>query len=122
MQIQLKQNEIVAALTGYLAQQGIAVANKKIDISFTAGRKNAGLTADVSIEDGVIPGFTDTPADPVTPKLAVVQVKEAKSAVEPTDNAPAAHVVTTGTNPAESEVPQEPVAEATPKVVNSLFS
>lgn len=136
MQIQLKQNEIVAALTGYLAQQGITVANKRVDISFTAGRKNTGLSADVSIEDGDIPGFTDTLADSDGPKLAVVPVSETQPVVAPGDAVTLAvdlsasddDLTVTTVFPAaaesESNTSGEPVVAETPaaKVTNSLFS
>ena len=51
MQIQLKQTEIIAAISGYIAAQGISLVNKRVDIAFTAGRKESGLTADVTIEE-----------------------------------------------------------------------
>lgn len=135
MQIQLKQTEIVAALTGYLAQQGIAVAHKKIDISFTAGRKNTGLLAEVSIEDGDIPGFTDAEGDvvdtKVVPILSVVDgsngiglAAETKlTTIDVGIAAPAVLVAepeVVGPEPVDEDhlVPDEPA----PKVTNSLFS
>jgi hypothetical protein len=51
MQIQLKQAEIVIALKMYIVSQGIILAGKEVGISFTAGRKEAGVLADISIED-----------------------------------------------------------------------
>lgn len=54
MQIQLKQAEIITALKGYISSQGISLANKSVDITFTAGRKEGGLTADLIIEDEVV--------------------------------------------------------------------
>lgn len=51
MQIQLKQTEIVAALKQYVQAQGINLVGKNVDITFTAGRKEAGIVADISIED-----------------------------------------------------------------------
>lgn len=51
MQIQLRQTEIIAALKQYIMAQGISLAGKEVEIAFTAGRKEAGITADVSIED-----------------------------------------------------------------------
>lgn len=59
MQIQLKQAEIVIALKQYIAAQGINLVGKDVSISFTAGRKEAGIVADLVIEDGAIPGFSD---------------------------------------------------------------
>lgn len=58
MQIQLKQVEIVSALKQYITQKGIDLSGKEVSISFTAGRKEGGITADLSIEDSEIPGFS----------------------------------------------------------------
>ena len=69
MQINLKQPEITEALRQYIAQKGIALRGKTVDIAFTAGRKEGGLTAEINIEDQDIPGFS-TNADPV--QLALV--------------------------------------------------
>ena len=55
MQIQLKQTEIVEALKQYIAKQGFNLFNKSVDIAFTAGRKDAGLIADIAIEDIQLP-------------------------------------------------------------------
>ena len=51
MQIQLKQPEIEAALKQFIGQQGINLANKTIEIAFTSGRKDNGLSAEIIIED-----------------------------------------------------------------------
>lgn len=87
MQIQLKQNEIVAALKQYIANQGINLAGKDVTISFTAGRKEAGITADLVIEDAGIPGFDGTDDEAAKPSLTVVTpivkaVEETAVAVE----------------------------------------
>lgn len=71
MQIKLEQGEIVTALKQYIAQQGFNLTGKSVDISFTAGRNPAGLTADVKIEDVEIPGVAQLDAE--RPTLAVVQ-------------------------------------------------
>ena len=77
MNIQLKQVEIVAALTGYLATQGINLFNKEVKIDFTAGRKAAGITADVTIEDFVVPALgTAEPVDPATVEVTPEPVVE----------------------------------------------
>lgn len=52
MQIQLKQAEIVAALRQYITQQGINLTSKNVKITFTAGRKESGISADIVIEEG----------------------------------------------------------------------
>lgn len=49
MKVHLKQVEIVQALKQYLSAQGIAVDGKTVEVSFTAGRKESGLTAEVNI-------------------------------------------------------------------------
>lgn len=51
MQIQLRQAEIVAAITQYVARQGINLSGKSVDVAFTNGRNPAGLVADISIEE-----------------------------------------------------------------------
>ncbi len=51
MKIYLEQIEIVQALQQYISEQGINLAGKQVDVSFTAGRKDAGLTAEVDIQD-----------------------------------------------------------------------
>lgn len=68
MQINLKQNEIVDALKQYVNQQGINLAGKQVEVSFTAGRKEGGLCAEINIEDHDIPGFSGEQAT-----LALVQ-------------------------------------------------
>lgn len=49
MKIALNQNEVVAAIRGYVAAQGIDMAGKQLDVTFTSGRKGNGLTADLDI-------------------------------------------------------------------------
>ena len=51
MQIKIKQSEIVAAIKGYISTQGISLIGKKIDVDFTAGRGDTGLSAEITIED-----------------------------------------------------------------------
>ena len=58
MLIQLKQSEITAALRDYIVAQGINLSGKTVEISFTAGRKESGIYADISIENaGELPDF-----------------------------------------------------------------
>lgn len=88
MQIQLKQVEIVTALKQYITQQGIDLSAKHVVINFTAGRKESGITADLSIEDTEIPGFTESDKEPaVLTLVAAAPVEE--SAAEPEAEAPA---------------------------------
>ena len=49
MRIQLRQTEIEEALQQYIANQGINLTGKVVEIGFTASRSADGLTADVDI-------------------------------------------------------------------------
>lgn len=51
MQINLKQAEITEALKEYVGGQGINLKNKSFTVTYTAGRKESGLLADISIEN-----------------------------------------------------------------------
>ena len=51
MLIQLRQSEIEAALKMYVISQGFSLNNKSVNISFTSGRKDNGISADLDIED-----------------------------------------------------------------------
>lgn len=62
MQIQLRQPEIEQALKQYISQQGFNLVEKSVQISFTAGRKESGTSADITIED-VGSGFVLPQAD-----------------------------------------------------------
>lgn len=90
MQIQLKQVEIIAALKQYITQQGIDLKGKSVNIAFTAGRKESGITADLSIEDVDIPGFSEP--EPVGLSL-VTPVVKADGEAQPAVQEPAAELV-----------------------------
>ena len=49
MLIQLRQSEIEAALREYVVNQGINLTGRRVDISFTSGRKDNGISADLDI-------------------------------------------------------------------------
>ena len=51
MKVKIQQNEIITALKQYISSQGINLQGKVVAIDFTAGRKEGGLTADISIEE-----------------------------------------------------------------------
>lgn len=57
MQIQLKQREIEAALKMYVSQQGINLTNKTVEVVFTSGRKDNGISAELTIEDAAVPAI-----------------------------------------------------------------
>lgn len=56
MLVTLKQKEIEAALKLYVSQRGINLAGKTVEIQFTAGRKEAGISAEVDIDDIAVVG------------------------------------------------------------------
>lgn len=111
MQIQLKQTEIIAALKQYIVGQGINLTGKEVSISFTAGRKEAGIIADLVIEDASIPGFTDTPVQE-TPVLSVVSTVAETSKAEPAVEAA----------PAEAEADEAKTEETPVAKTTSLFN
>lgn len=89
MKIALNQSEVVAAIRGYVAAQGIDMAGKVLDVTFTSGRKGNGLTADLDI-------YTQAEASIVAEDVAVdvvvvedatpeVPVTEAPVGVTPTE-------------------------------------
>lgn len=49
MLIQLRQSEIEVALREYVVNQGINLTGRRVDISFTSGRKDNGISADLDI-------------------------------------------------------------------------
>lgn len=51
MLIQLRQSEIEQALKRYIQDQGISLHGKTIEISFTSGRKDNGVSADLDINE-----------------------------------------------------------------------
>ena len=73
MQINLKQNEIISAIKGYITNQGINLVGKNVTVTFTAGRKESGISAEVSIEDQV----GNPQQAPVAQATATINVVEA---------------------------------------------
>ena len=63
--IQIKQPDIEAAIKAHLQSQGISMQTKKVSITFTAGRKSSGLSAEVAIEEymPIIPVISVEPRD-----------------------------------------------------------
>lgn len=62
MQIQLKQFEIVQAIRQYVAKQGIELTDKTVDMTFTSGRKENGISVEITIDDlASIPNVAPTP-------------------------------------------------------------
>lgn len=127
MQINLKQVEIQAALKQYITAQGINLAGKEVEITFTAGRKEGGLTADISIEDAVIP-FGDDQAEQTGsgPQLSVVTNSQGTATSAPAADPqpePDAKAEVAAETPADATPAggEEAQPEAAPKKVASLF-
>ena len=126
MQINLKQTEIIAALKQYIAGQGISLQGKSVDMAFTAGRKEAGISVEISIEDVTLPDFglpdetTASPTPKLTPVADAVDTATASLAPktelveEPVAEAQAANVT--------EEAEQEETATAPAAPVSRLFS
>lgn len=108
MRVQLKQPEIIEALKQYVANQGINMSGKEMKVKFTAGRKDAGLSADLSIEDAPVTGVAG----------AVKQAEVATVAIA--DVAPAA-VIVGESSIVEENKPAAANEEASSKPV-SLFA
>lgn len=78
MKITFAQGDITAALRAHIASQGISLEGKAVDIKFTMKKGNAGVAADVSIENS--PALPDL-SEPVKPVLTVVASTPASSVV-----------------------------------------
>lgn len=71
MQINLKQGDIIKALNMYITGLGISLRNKNVDVKFTAGRGETGLSAEIIIEDGTsMPDFGSDVVDDTNAGIA----------------------------------------------------
>lgn len=103
MQIILKQPDIEQALKGHIKAQGINLTGKDVSMSFTAGRKEAGISVELNIVD-----TPTTAAAPVPTPFVPAVVKEV-SLEELAPVAPAS----------EEETPAPAVAEGKVSLFNS---
>ena len=83
MQIQLKQREIAEALKMFISQQGINLTGKTIEIEFTSGRKDNGLSAELTIEDAGTPVSTEASVTEAPAPTEPVETTEAANATKP---------------------------------------
>lgn len=83
MNVIIKQKEIEAGIKLYLLQQGIQLNGKTTEISFTAGRKDSGLSAEIEINDmdGAV-SVVDTMIGQQAPVAPVIAVPEVQAPVE----------------------------------------
>ena len=106
MLIQLRQSEIETALREYVVNQGINLNGRRVDISFTSGRKDNGISADLDIvetQQTLKVTYGTTPAEVVKDSCPLKDPEEA------TD---------------ETDFPQdtgEPVAPVETKAATRLF-
>ena len=84
MNVTLKQKEIEAALKLYALQQGIQLAGKNVLISFTAGRKDSGISAELDIADKPeTVSFIDTLIHQQANAIVIPEIPEALAPVIP---------------------------------------
>ena len=117
MQINLKQTEIIAALKQYIAGQGISLQGKSVDMAFTAGRKEAGISVEISIEDISLPDF-GLPEESPTAKLTLI----ADPVVTSTASIATEETAAPGTEAQPEEDEQAEAAPAPVAPVSRLFS
>lgn len=120
MLIKLKQSEIEEALRDFIVKQGFNLDRKTVDISFTAGRGDSGMTADLDIHDAaaVMGCAGAAQCSPVYETQA--SASASVGGVEEATSAPQLHVVET--SPAAEDVLPDPQEEEEPVVHKaSLF-
>ena len=104
MQIQLKQSEITDALKRYITSQGFNLAGKSVNVTFTAGRGEAGLSADMVIEAAT--------------GLPVLDSDDETGVEQQQSERPALTVVTNATE----AKPEAPAADVPASKASSLFN
>lgn len=114
MQIIIKQIEIEVAVKNYIAGLGINLNGKDVEVSFTAGRGEVGLSASLDIVEA---GSSAMPAPALTPvknaQEAPAEAKVTPSTQKPVQVArtPVAEPVPTTPAPVEAEAEAEVVVE-----------
>lgn len=118
MLIQLRQSEIETALRDYIVNQGINLTGRTVEISFTSGRKDNGISADLDITE-IQHSLKAVPSGPI---------KRGFEAVEPVQCSSDVHEKHPPVDPEEAldasdfkEDTSEPVAEVPVKTAASLF-
>ena len=111
MRIQLRQTEIEEALQQYIANQGINLTGKVVEIGFTASRSADGLTADVDITNAT---------DSVKPAQAIPRAVKTEAQVAEQPAAPAEEVTAQEEQATEAQPEEAQAKDVTP--ASSLFS
>ena len=122
MLIKLKQSEIEEALRDFIVKQGFNLDRKTVDISFTAGRGDSGMTADLDIHDAafldrVMGAVGEAGCNPVYETPAETTL------VNEIVEQPTAQLRVVETSPAPEDVLPDPQVEDEPVVTTkqSLF-
>lgn len=105
MQIIIKQSEIEVAVKNYIAELGINLTGKDVEVSFTAGRKEDGLSASLDIVDATMGTTTST--------AVLGSLNEFTSKIE-------AQVATQPASAKSPHVSRTPVAEIVPSQVQEV--
>lgn len=119
MELNLKQNEIEAALRLYVANQGINLAGRTVAVTFTSGRTANGLSALIDIGDVTevqVVNTVQTPTQLGDTGLRTLELRQ--NDVQP--QLACAQTTTTAVEPAPEPDPDLPVeleAEQVPETV-----
>ena len=111
MRIQLRQTEIEEALQQYIANQGINLTGKVVEIGFTASRSADGLTADVDITNAT---------DSSKPAQAIPRAVKTETQVTEQPAAPAEEATAQEEQAPEAQAQEAESKDVTP--ASSLFS
>lgn len=111
MRIQLRQTEIEEALQQYIANQGINLTGKVVEIGFTASRSADGLTADVDITNAT---------DNAKPAQAIPRAVKTEAQVAEQPAAQAEEATAQEEQAPEAQAEEAPAKDVTP--ASSLFS
>ena len=111
MRIQLRQIEIEEALQQYIANQGINLTGKVVEIGFTASRSADGLTADVDITNV---------ADSAKPVQVIPREVKTETQVAEQPAAPAEEASAQEEQAPEAQAEEAPAKDVAP--ASSLFS
>ena len=111
MRIQLRQTEIEEALQQYIANQGINLTGKVVEIGFTASRSADGLTADVDITNAT---------DSAKPTQAIPRAVKTEAQVAEQPAAQAEEAIAQGEQAPKAQAEEAPAKDVAP--ASSLFS
>lgn len=116
MQIIIKQSEIEVAVKNYIAGLGINLTGKDVEVSFTAGRKEDGLSASLDIVDATLGTVASVPPKPVLEAAAPATVAQV---ITQSTSVKSVHVSRTPVvepEPAPAQEVEEAVVESQPEV------